>query len=131
MYLTRISTVVLVVILQVLEAASDEGCTTKDNKQCIFPFKEEADGPDLYECTDGWCATTSLNSDKTYKKGNWGYCKDDKCRFCPMRQYNVRSVSCGQHNAASCSKCPCSREGKYFGETLYNSGILYRKVLVK
>ena len=132
MYLTRISTVVFVATLQALEAASDEGCTTVDNKQCIFPFKHEAEGPDLYECTlsggysrsKAWCAT-SVNTDKTYD--NWDYCKDDYCRFCPRGQYNVGSVSCGKHNAASCSKCPC-REGKYFGESLYNSGI--KKVLL-
>ena len=128
MYLTRISTVVFVAILQALEAASDEGCTTKYNVQCMFPFKYEAEGPDLYECTmsggnsrsNAWCAT-SVNTDRTYD--NWDYCKDVYCKFCQNIQYNVGSVSCGQHNATSCSKCPCSREGKYLGESLYNSGI--------
>ena len=134
MYLTRMSTVVVLVILQALEALSDEGCKTVKDEQCIFPFKAKANGPDLYECTtsggflgysrsDAWCATNSVNSDKTYKKGNWGKCKDGYCKICQNVQYNVGSVSCGQHNATSCSKCPCSREGNYLGESLYNSGI--------
>ena len=131
MDLTRISIAVWVVILQGLEVASDEGCTTRDNKQCIFPFKHEADGPDLYECTmsggysqsNTWCAT-SVKADKT--SYYWGYCKDVYCKYCQKIQYNVGSVSCGQHKATSCSKCPCSREGKYFGQSLYNSGILYK-----
>ena len=68
-----------------VEAASDEGCTTKYGEHCTFPFKYEADGPDLYECTtsggdsrsNAWCAT-SVNTDKTYD--NWDYCKDVYCK---------------------------------------------------
>ena len=50
MDLTKIG-IAFMIILQAV-GAEEEGCWTKGDKQCIFPFKYVKGGKDYYECTE-------------------------------------------------------------------------------